>query len=195
MTIRQINDFFKINDLIELPAKVWEILSMSLDDRNEIYIKLLELNAHDLSYEWFQEAFEEELAQRKKGKQDFTPNEVGLLASMLIGNPKGVIHEPTAGNGSMIIADWWNRCRKGTPWEFFPSENMVDCWELSDRSIPILLLNLSIRGITGYVNHGDVLEQTRKARYVLLNRHDDAFGFSEIIKDEKMNMRIIRDIL
>ena len=192
MTIAQIYDFFKIDDLIDLPNSVWNVLSLPLDERNDIYMRLLEVNGHDLSHEWFQEAYEEELAQRRKGKQDFTPNEVGSLASILTGNPKGKVHEPTAGNGSMIIADWWNRCRMGTPWDFFPSENMVDCWELSDRSVPILLLNLSIRGIMGYVNHGDVLERTREARYVLLNRRDDALGFSEVIKDEKMNMRIIR---
>ena len=192
MTIAQIYDFFKIDDLIDLPKSVWGVLSLPLELRNDTYLRLLEINGYDLSHEWFREAYEEELAQRKKGKQDFTPNEVGSLASMLTGNPKGMVHEPTAGNGSMIIADWWNRCSGCFPWEFFPSRNMVDCWELSDRSIPILLLNLSIRGIMGYVNHGDVLERTRKARYVLLNRHDDALGFSEIIKDEKMNMRIIR---
>lgn len=59
---------------------------------------------------------------------------------------------------------------------------MVDCWELSDRSIPILLLNLSIRGIMGYVNHGDVLTGEIKQRYILLNPTDDTLAFSEIHK-------------
>jgi len=59
---------------------------------------------------------------------------------------------------------------------------MVTCWELSARSIPILLLNLSIRGIMGYVYHGDVLENEVKQKYILLNRKDDTLAFSEIIK-------------
>ena len=193
MTIERIESFFGIKDLIYLPTAVWHLICLPVKERNEAYRELLEENGWDLSRDWFQEAYEEELAQRKKSKQDFTPNEVAQIASLLTGSPKGVMHEPTAGNGSMIIADWWIRCRKGLPWEFFPSENMVDCWELSDRCIPILLLNLSIRGIMGYVTHGDVLENTRQARYVLLNRHDDALGFSEIIKDEKMTMRIVRE--
>ena len=193
MTIERIESFFGIKDLIDLPTAVWHLICLPVKERNEAYRELLEENGWDLSRDWFQEAYEEELAQRKKSKQDFTPNEVAQIASLLTGSPKGVMHEPTAGNGSMIIADWWIRCRKGLPWEFFPSENMVDCWELSDRCIPILLLNLSIRGIMGYVTHGDVLENTRQARYVLLNRHDDALGFSEIIKDEKMTMRIVRE--
>lgn len=59
---------------------------------------------------------------------------------------------------------------------------MVTCWELSSRSIPILLLNLSIRGMMGYVYHGDVLENIVKQKYILLNAHDDTLGFSDIIK-------------
>lgn len=194
MTKQAIFEFFKIGDLLDLPAAIWTILSLPKEERDRQYRRLLAVNGHDLSYEWFQEAYEEELAQRKKSKQDFTPKEVAQLCSQITGTPRGIIHEPTAGNGSMIIADWWVRCRKGFPWEFFPSENMVDCWELSDRSVPILLLNLSIRGIMGYVHHGDVLEKTEKARYVLLNRRDDAFAFSEVIRDENMRMRIIKDM-
>lgn len=59
---------------------------------------------------------------------------------------------------------------------------MVTCWELSARSIPILLLNLSIRGMMGYVYHGDVLTKEVKQKYILLNRQDDTLAFSEIIK-------------
>ena len=59
---------------------------------------------------------------------------------------------------------------------------MVTCWELSARSIPILLLNLSIRGIMGYVYHGDVLTKEVKQKYILLNRKDDTLAFSDIIK-------------
>lgn len=61
---------------------------------------------------------------------------------------------------------------------------MISVWELSDRAIPLLLLNLSIRGIMGYVYHGDVLEGTVKARYILLNRSDDVLGFSDVVKAE-----------
>ena len=68
---------------------------------------------------------------------------------------------------------------------------MVTCWELSSRSIPILLLNLSIRGIMGYVYHGDVLENEIKQKYILLNQRDDTLAFSEIIK-ASANMKIVQ---
>ncbi len=72
---------------------------------------------------------------------------------------------------------------------------MVTCWELSSRSIPLLLLNLSIRGIMGYVYHGDVLERTVKMKYILINKEDDTLGFSEIIKDPDNKMKIEKEIL
>ena len=189
------DDLFKvflINDLMDLPNAVTKILDMDLEDRNKIYRELIRLNDNDLSYDWFQEVYESDLSERKQKKQDFTPNSLGVLCSLLT-SQTGSIHEPTAGNGSMIIADWWQRCTKLLPWEHLPSQNIVSCWELSDRSIPILLLNLSIRGIMGYVYHGDVLTKEVKQKYILLNRKDDTLSFSEIIKADT-NAKIVQEL-
>lgn len=180
---------FKIDDLRDLPDAVLNLLEGDLDTRNKVYAELIQLNNYDMSFDWFQGLYENELSERKQKKQDFTPNSIGVLCSELTGQ-LGSIHEPTAGNGSMIIADWWQRCSKKMPWEHFPSQNMVTCWELSARSIPILLLNMSIRGIMGYVYHGDVLTKDIKQKYVLLNRMDDTLGFSEIIKVD-INTKIV----
>ena len=189
------NDLFKvfaIKDLMDLPNAISKILEMALDDRNKIYQELIRLNNNDLSYDWFQEVYESDLSERKQKKQDFTPNSLGILCSLLT-SQTGSLHEPTAGNGSMIIADWWQRCAKLLPWEHLPSQNIVSCWELSDRSIPILLLNLSIRGIMGYVYHGDVLTKEVKQKYILLNRKDDTLSFSEIIKAD-ITAKIVQEI-
>ena len=189
------NDLFKvfaIKDLMDLPNAISKILEMALDDRNKIYQELIRLNNNDLSYDWFQEVYESDLSERKQKKQDFTPNSLGILCSLLT-SQTGSLHEPTAGNGSMIIADWWQRCAKLLPWEHLPSQNIVSCWELSDRSIPILLLNLSIRGIMGYVYHGDVLTKEVKQKYILLNRKNDTLSFSEIIKAD-ITAKIVQEI-
>lgn len=170
-----------IEDIRDMPEAIERIILGDIEERNRIYRDFLKVNDYDLSYDWFQEIYEGELSERKQKKQDFTPNELGVICSQLT-DGKGNVHEPTAGNGSMIIADWWQRCRRLIPWEHFPSQNMVTCWELSSRSIPILLFNLSIRGIMGYVYHGDVLENEVKQKYILLNRTDDSLGFSEVIK-------------
>lgn len=184
---------FGIEDLKDLPVAVMNLLEGDIDVRNEVYRELIRQNNGDMSYDWFQEIYETELSERKQKKQDFTPNSLGVLCSKLT-SQSGSIHEPTAGNGSMIIADWWERCRKKMPWEHFPSQNMVTCWELSARSIPILLLNLSIRGIMGYVFHGDVLEKSVKMKYILLNRKDDTLGFSDVIKDTENKLTIKKEI-
>ena len=191
MNVNDLYKLFHIEDLKDLPQAVTELLEGDKITRYNTYRGLLDLNDYDLSYDWFQPLYEEELAQRKKSKQDFTPHELGVLCSMLTPQ-KGTVHEPTAGNGSMIIADWWERCRKSLPWEHFPSEHIVTCWELSSRAVPILLLNLSIRGIMGYVYHGDVLEGTVKQKYILLNRTDDTLGFSDVIK-AKINDKITQE--
>ena len=141
-------------------------------------------NRYDMSFDWFRQLYEEEFAQRKKQKQDFTPVEVSEIVAKIALPTVGTIHEPTAGTGGLIISAWWEQCRRAIPWDYYPSQHMISVWELSDRAIPLLLLNLSIRGIMGYVYHGDVLEGTVKARYILLNRSDDALGFSDVVKAE-----------
>lgn len=174
-----------------MPDRIMEIITGNIEYRNYIYSELLKMNNYDMSYDWFQELYENELSERKQKKQDFTPNSLGVICSELT-SQTGSIHEPTAGNGSMIIADWWQRCRKLHPWEHFPSQHMVTCWELSARSIPILLLNLSIRGIMGYVYHGDVLEKEVRQKYILLNKKDDTLCFSDIMK-ANINDKIVQE--
>lgn len=191
------NDVFKIfdiEDLKDLPNAIMALLEGDLDTRNNVYKELIRLNNYDMSYDWFQEMYESELSERKQKGQDFTSPEVSGILSDIVGQKGKTIHEPTAGCGGLIIVDWWKRCKKKMIWEHFPSENMVTCWELSARSIPILLLNLSIRGIMGYVYHGDVLERTVKMKYILLNRKDDTLCFSEIIKDPNNKMTITKDV-
>lgn len=180
-----------IEDIKDMPDRIMEIITGNIEYRNYIYSELLKMNNYDMSYDWFQELYENELSERKQKKQDFTPNSLGVICSELT-SQTGSIHEPTAGNGSMIIADWWQRCRKLHPWEHFPSQHMVTCWELSARSIPILLLNLSIRGIMGYVYHGDVLEKEVRQKYILLNKKDDTLCFSDIVK-ANINDKIVHE--
>lgn len=190
MEIKDVYNIFNIDDLRHLPEAIMLLLEGDINARNQVYKKLIEINKNDLSFDWFSRIYEEEFAQRKQSKQDFTPNSVARLCSMITGTPDGTVFEPTAGNGSMLISDWWERCKIKMPWEHLPSKNMINCWELSTRALPILLLNLSIRGMMGYVYHGDVLTMEVKAKYILLNRKNDTLGFSEIIKDVNNNLSI-----
>ena len=175
---------FNVEDIINLPQAAMNIVMGDRERRDAVYRELLSVNRYDMSFVWFRQLYEEEFAQRKKQKQDFTPVEVSEIVAKIALPTVGTIHEPTAGTGGLIISAWWEQCRRAIPWDYYPSQHMISVWELSDRAIPLLLLNLSIRGIMGYVYHGDVLEGTVKARYILLNRSDDALGFSDVVKAE-----------
>ena len=191
MTAKELLCCFGAQDIRTLPETIMGVILGDRQARDDMYKELLKINRYDMSHDWFQQIYEEELSQRKEKKQDFTPNVIGELSAKLCGTDQRTTYEPTAGNGSMLIADWYAKLNEKFPWEFMPSMNQIECWELSDRSIPILLLNLSIRGIMGVVYHGDVLEQTVKQKYILLNRHDDALAFSEIHKVNN-NAQIIK---
>lgn len=175
---------FNVEDIIDLPQAAMNIVMGDRERRDAVYRELLSVNRYDMSFDWFRQLYEEEFAQRKKQKQDFTPVEVSEIVAKIALPTVGTIHEPTAGTGGLIISAWWEQCRRAIPWDYYPSQHMISVWELSDRAIPLLLLNLSIRGIMGYVYHGDVLEGTVKARYILLNRSDDALEFSDVVKAE-----------
>lgn len=175
---------FNVEDIINLPQAAMDIVMGDRERRDAVYRELLSVNRYDMSFDWFRQLYEEEFAQRKKQKQDFTPVEVSEIVAKIALPTVGTIHEPTAGTGGLIISAWWEQCRRAIPWDYYPSQHMISVWELSDRAIPLLLLNLSIRGIMGYVYHGDVLEGSVKARYILLNRSDDALGFSDVVKAE-----------
>ena len=178
--------------MFHLPEAVMKVLELPLAARNEVYMRLVDRAAFDMSYDWFERVYMSELSNRKDHAQFFTPPEIGETLAMIADCGKGAIHEPTAGTGGLVIKLWAHRQRKYMPWEFLPSENMVTCWEISDRSIPLLLLNLSIRGMMGYVYHGDTLTKEVKMKYILLNRKDDALGFSEVIRDPEGNRVIGR---
>lgn len=190
MTRDDVLRIFNIQDVLDLPRAAMELVLSPIESRNAVYRELLEANNFDLSHDWFQTVFEAEMSEGKRKGQHFTPVEIFALLPELV-NTTGTIHEPTAGNGGLIIGKWWHDLQKSFPWEYRPSKHRIVAIELSDRSIPLLLLNLSIRGMTGYVYHGNCLENKYKTRYVLLNRTDDALGFSDVIQDDKFNKKIV----
>lgn len=176
--MNDILNLFGVTEIYKLPDAIISVL-FDENRRDDIFHKMLKLMNYDMSFDWFQSLFEDEMSDRKNKKQDFTPPQLGYICSQIVGGHQ-TLHEPTAGNGSMIIVDWWATASKYMPWEFQFIPYEVDCWELSDRSLPILLFNLSVRGIKGIVHHGDVLTGEEKARYILTNT--DILSFSKIEK-------------
>lgn len=187
MTYDTCCDIFGISDITFLPVAAMKIVESPAEERAVIYRKLLEANNYDVSRDWFQQIYESELSEGKRKGQHFTPDSIGYLLSELTGNKAGSVHEPTAGTGVLVIADWWNFVSRLNPWRAYPSLKTYTVWELSDRALPLLLINLSIRGMMATVYHGDVLENTIKAKYIIINRTNDALGFSDIVRSSEHN--------
>lgn len=183
MTYTECCSVFGIRDIQDLPDAAMKVVLGDKAVRHDVYRELLRINNYDVSFDWFQPIYEAELSEGKRKGQHFTPREVPELLSLLTGmSTIGRVHEPTAGCGGLIIGDWWNRISRVSPWRVKPNDMQYEAWELSQRAIPLLLMNLSIRGIAGIVTHGDVLEQSVLARYRLVNPQNDCLTFSEVIR-------------
>lgn len=133
----------------------------------------------DFSYDWFHEYFEDEHADRKNNKQDFTPKSLSALVSKLLDSDTGVTYEPTAGTGGMLISNWYNHRNSISFLDYKPNDHLIVCGELSDKTIPFLLFNLAIRGISGIVFHGDTLRNEYKAVYILTNELNSPCDFQQ----------------
>lgn len=188
MTHTQCCEIFGIRDIQNLPNAALSVVLGSREKRHDIYRWLLEVNGYDMSFDWFQKIYESEMSEGKRKGQHFTPPEVYRLVSEIAGNKTGCVFEPTAGTGGLIIGDWWRKCSVVNPWRWRPREHPYVAWELSDRAVPLLLLNLSVRGIHALVYHGDTLEKTVLAKYYIDNVNNDPIAFSEVreVEPEKL---------
>lgn len=176
------NKIFGVDDSYKAPEKIMEILYKK-EEREKLFMELLEANNFDVSFDWFHEYFQEEHADRKVKKQDFTPRCVATLLSELVmtsDEEKGLYYECCAGTGGLMITFWDRFRRTYSPFDYEPCFHFAHVEELSDRTIPFLLLNMMIRGMNGIVIHGDVISRKCKNAYLICNTDNDHFKFSSI---------------
>ncbi|WP_260306632.1 SAM-dependent methyltransferase [Lactobacillus johnsonii] len=149
----------------------------------------------DLSFDWFHEYFEDEQAERKSKKQDFTPDSIAVLLNKLTSKTDGYYYEPAAGTGGILITRWWQNCRTDPvhlhderfsellSWiTYDPRSYWYQVEELSDRAIPFLIFNMAIRGMNGVVVQCDSLSREAKEAYFIRNDTDNFLAFSKIEK-------------
>lgn len=180
--LSKVNHLIGVDESYQAPRKIMEIISDS-DKAREVFLKFMPEFNYDLSYEWFEKYFEDEHADRKNNKQDFTPTCVSkLMAACLEGKPQyGIIYEPAVGTGSTIISHWYAETRKHKfPWDYHPDYYLYLCEELSDKTIPFLLFNILIRGMNAIVIHGNSLTREAKEVYHCDNKSDAFMCFSEL---------------
>ena len=168
ITTEQINRILNVNDSYKQPAK---LLDLMLDDKKrvETFLQFLEIETN-MSYEWFQEAYELEHADRKGGKQDFTPHALGKLLSRLVIDASPIHYfEAACGNGGIMI-NHWNEQRLAIG---IANYNPTFFWYMA------------IRGINGVILHGDSIAREFKDVYFIRNMREQYGAFSEVIKMEK----------
>lgn len=175
------NKIFGVEDSYQAPEKIMKIL-YDKDKREKMFKELLEVNDYNVDFDWFYEYFQEEHADRKNKKQDFTPKSVAILLTELsdVEENNGLYYECCAGTGGIMIKNWDHYRRKFSPFDYTPDLQYAVVEELSDRCIPFLLLNMMIRGMNGVVVHGDCLTRKCKNAYFICNVNNDHLQFSGI---------------
>lgn len=191
--VSTVNKILNIDDAYKAPDA---LLALMLDktQRENIFKKFLNIST-DLSFDWFHEYFEDEQAERKSKKQDFTPDSIATLLNKLTSNTTGYYYEPTAGTGGILITRWWQDCLNdpvGTKnntnipgisfFTYDPRKYWYQVEELSDRAVPFLIFNMAIRGMNGVAIQCDSLSREAKNAYFIRNNTDNALAFSEVIK-------------
>lgn len=194
--VNTVNKILNIDDAYKAPDT---LLALMLDktQRENIFKKFLSIST-DLSFDWFHEYFEDEQAERKSKKQDFTPDSIATLLNKLTSNTTGYYYEPTAGTGGILITRWWQDCLNdpvGTKnntnipgisfFTYDPRKYWYQVEELSDRAVPFLIFNMAIRGMNGVAIQCDSLSREAKEAYFIRNDTDNALAFSEVIEVPK----------
>lgn len=178
MNTKIINNLIGVTEAYQAPEKLMAIL-LDQEKREKLFDSFLE-ESRVLHSDWFHEYFQDEHADRKEKKQDFTPNSVGELLSRLVGKGEGTNLDVAAGTGGLTIQKWNLDMMKESPFTYKPSDHLYQCEELSDRAMPFLLFNLLIRGMNATVLHGDTLTRNFKGVFFIQNEADDFLGYSSL---------------
>lgn len=153
LTNEVINDILDIKESYQLSEKLMQILK-DKETREAVYERLL-THENDLSFDWFTNYFQQEHADRNKLKQDYTPDCLCTIMNNLSESAERIA-DICAGTGGLTIKHW-NKNK----------DSYFHCEEISNASISMLLLNLSIRGIEGTVFHGNSLTNEYEHIYKL----------------------------
>lgn len=186
LTNDKISQLLEITESYQAPERM---LKLMLDDekRPELFKRFIDVE-WKLGREWFLTYFQEEHADRKRKKQDFTPDSISRLLSEMIGGGKHYF-EVAAGTGTLLIHAWDKNRKLAGPARYDPRAYWYQAEELSDRAVPFLIFNMAIRGMNGTILHGDSLTRDFKNVYFIRNDTPDYMAFSEVIimpKTEKL---------
>ncbi|MFD3219946.1 N-6 DNA methylase [Staphylococcus saprophyticus] len=178
--LTKINNLLGIKESYKAPDRLMEILYMDKPERDKYFMDFLNAFDKDVTYDWFHDYFQDEHADRKNQKQDFTPRSVSSLLSQMVGHEGNTYYEPAAGTGGILIERWNQDRMKHSPFDYEPRDYYYTAEELSDRAIPFLLFNMLIRGMNGNVVQCDVLTRESTGAFFIQNDANDFMGFSSL---------------
>lgn len=140
------NSFFSLigtekDDFLEILGSV--LLS---ERKNEVLSSYVNLVDGDLSTDNLQKIFQYHYADRKEKCQDYTPKSIAKLCAAQTRTNGGVVYDLCAGSGALTIQKWAEDKTKA-----------FICEELDERVIPILLFNMAVRNMSGYVINRNAL--------------------------------------
>lgn len=143
MNFQDFLDVLEIKEEYEIQSKLMEIM---LSENKDCFLdKLIDIG-FDIKKDEIRNIFENELANRKTLKQDYTPDCLCELVSKLCGNQNQLL-DVCCGVGSLTIKN----ITSGNT-HFFMEE-------ISNVSISLLLLNMSIRNCNATIYRKNVLTQ------------------------------------
>ncbi|MDW4128408.1 N-6 DNA methylase [Staphylococcus saprophyticus] len=178
--LTKINNLLGIKESYKAPDRLMEILYMDKAERDKYFMDFLNAFDKDVTYDWFHDYFQDEHADRKNQKQDFTPQSVSSLLSQMVVTEGNAYYEPAAGTGGILIERWNQDRMKHSPFDYEPRDYYYTAEELSDRAIPFLLFNMLIRGMNGNVVQCDVLTRESTGAFFIQNDANDFMGFSSL---------------
>lgn len=164
MEEKRIKDILGITDTYEFIQRLNDILPQK--EKREYYMSRVLENGADISTDFIRDIYQSEMAQRKQLKQDYTPATICKLFYEVSENKEGTILDECAGTGSLVI-------------EYIAHgyKNVI-CIEKSEAVFPLLLFNMAIRNVSGYVIKEDITTQEIYQVYILTSSE----RFSNIIK-------------
>lgn len=184
LTRERVHEIFGIKESYKLPDKVMELI---FHDPDYLYKSL---KSEDMCVDFFRDYFQDEQGDRNALKQDFTPDSICEIVARIVkehGHPQ-TIADMCAGTGALTIHMH----------KFFPDAEKF-CYEISERTIPFLLLNMMIRNMTGWLIHGDLLtgkiqkvyKLEKGARYSAVSIEPDApdIRFDAIVSNPPYSLK------
>ena len=166
-------------ELSKLKNKIWEIFDVEGNDLPGAVMRAAQnekaLSAYcnlvdgDLSTDELQKIFQYYYADRKEKMQDYTPASLAKLCAVATNTNGNVVYDLCAGSGALTIQKWAQN----------PQKTFI-CEELDERVIPLLLFNMAVRSMSGWVINRNALTMETKVVY----RLESGKRFSTIKKED-----------